>query len=54
MRSSLAPFSLMYLPAGIVHRAVGNKSGYDRKMLCIMLTNDLNYFLNDAEIQQGI
>ena len=44
IRRGFKPFSLVYLTAGLVHRAVANNSGYDRKMLCIMLTNDLHYF----------
>ena len=53
-RRGFKPFSLVYLPAGLVHRAVANNSGYDRKMLCIMLTNDTNYLLDEKETEQGV
>lgn len=54
IKAGFKPFSLVYLPAATIHRAVGNASGYDRKMLLIMLTDDPNYLLDEGDAEQGI
>lgn len=54
IKSGFKPFSLVYLPAGTVHRAVANNSGYDRKMMVIMLTDDKDYLLDEADMEQGV
>jgi hypothetical protein len=53
IRSAYKPFSVVYLPAATVHRAVGNNSGFDRKMVCVMLTDDENYQMDEGEMEQG-